>query len=179
MKRLFGSLVTAQYTGSSEGKGFTVRNVLIADEFELDEEEAVGLWVPQRKSEAGAWRSKVRLSNNFYKECIDRPVPVDLRAYKALRGSPLAMDVYIWLTYRMSCTERRTRPIRWEALMAQFGSRYESDQAARDFKKGFLKALKLVQLVYPSARVLLVDNGLVLLPSPPHVQRSAQIGLFT
>lgn len=61
---------------------------------------------------AGTWTSKVRLSDSFFRECIAKPVPIDLRAYKALRGSPLAMDVYTWLTYRLSYTERRSRPIR-------------------------------------------------------------------
>jgi hypothetical protein len=95
-----------------------------------------------------------------------------LRAYKALRGSPLAMDVYTWLTYRMSYTQRRTRPIKWEALMMQFGSGYNTtniEQAVRDFRKAFLKALKTVLVVYPQAEVEINENGLVLLPSRPHV----------
>ncbi len=29
-------------------------------------------------------------------------VPIDLRALNALKGSPLALDIYSWLTYRMS-----------------------------------------------------------------------------
>ena len=56
--------------------------------------------------------------------------------------------------------------------MGQFGSSFNTDnieQASRDFKKGFLKALKAVQIVYPLARLKVEDNGLVLLPSPPHV----------
>ena len=84
----------------------------------------------------------------------------------------MAMDIYSWLTYRMSYTDRPTRPIRWESLMGQFGSSFNTDnieQASRDFKKGFLKALKAVQIVYPAARLKVADNGLVLLPSPPHI----------
>ena len=56
--------------------------------------------------------------------------------------------------------------------MGQFGSSFNTDnidQASRDFKKGFLKALKAVQIVYPLARLKVEDNGLVLLPSPPHI----------
>lgn len=184
MKRLFGSLVTASYTGTQEHKGFVLKNILIADELDLDDvemdqlsrkiykEDGEQLWTPQTKSEAGKWRSQVRLSNNFFKECITNPVPIDLRAYKALRASPLAMDVYTWLTYRMSYTQRRSRPIRWESLMMQFGSAFnpnDIDQAVRDFKKAFLRALKLVLVVYPQAGVELSPNGLVLLPSRPHV----------
>lgn len=184
MKRLFGSLITAQYIGSQQDRGFLLKNVLIADDLQVDDSkdllaESNSLWIPQESHEAGKWASKVRLSNNFYRECIESPVPIDLRAYKALRGSPLAMDVYTWLTYRMSYTNRRTKPIRWEALMAQFGSGYDSERAVLDFKKNFLRALKLVLIVYPQARIEIVDNGLVLLPSRPHVlPDSRQADLF-
>ncbi len=114
------------------------------------------------------------LGRNFFNELIEHPIPIDLRAYRALRGSPLAMDIYCWLTYRMSYTNKPTRPIVWESLMMQFGSNFNPsnlEQATRDFKKGFLAALKAVQIVYPKARLEVRDNGLVLLPSPPHVSR--------
>lgn len=193
MKRLFGSLITAQYTGGMQGKGgFNLRNVLIADGMDLDEDdleqrlhaaeenaqpgsESSHLWTPQARELAGTWKSKVRLTENFFRECIDRPVPIDLRAYKALRGSPLAMDVYTWLTYRMSYTERRSRPIRWEALMGQFGSNYTTDRAVLDFRKAFLAALKTVQIVYPRAKVEIADNGVILLPSPTHVPKQPEL----
>ncbi len=84
------------------------------------------------------------------------------------------MDVYTWLTYRMSYTERRTRPIPWASLMLQFGSNFRNDQAVRDFKKAFLKALKAVAVVYPQAQVDVKDNGLVLIPSPTHIQPVGQ-----
>lgn len=219
MKRLFGSLITAQYTGGNQGRGFQLRNVMIADGMDFDErdlkldgqaaemrdgykeyldsltqkethgsiieakmraemapapaadEHHTQLWIPQEKEQAGAWKSSVTLSRAFYEECINKPVPIDLRAYKALRGSPLAMDVYVWLTYRMSYTDRRSRPIRWESLMAQFGSNYTTDRAVLDFKKAFLKALKLVLLIYPNANIELAENGLILLPSQPHVAK--------
>jgi hypothetical protein len=187
MKRLFGSLLTAQYTGGLDKRGFTLRNVLIADDLHLSDEDATrfagvegaakdatddSLWMPQPVHEAGQWRSQVRLSSNFHRECVNNPVPIDLRAYKALRGNPLAMDVYTWLSYRLSYTERRSRPIPWESLMMQFGSGYnmtDVGQAVRDFRKAFLRALKIVFVVYPQAKVELNERGLVLLPSRPHV----------
>lgn len=197
MKRLFGSLVTAQYTGGLNSRGFTLRNVLIADDMDLSPEDAArldgrpapaspaprgatgddgALWTPQGQEEAGQWRSQVRLSTNFFRELIANPVPIDLRAYKSLRGNPLAMDVYTWLTFRMSYTVRRSRPIPWEALMMQFGTGYSSSEAdptqgVRDFKKAFLRALKLVALVYPDARVAPTDAGLVLAPSRTSIPR--------
>lgn len=201
MKRLFGSLITAQYTGGMQSRGFTLRNVLIADDVDYGGEdlfegsegagtltgeppapgaaatpESDTLWIPQHQGTAGKWKSTVRLSAKFFNECVSKPVPIDLRAYKALRGSPLAMDIYTWLTYRMSYTERQSRPIPWEALMGQFGSNYDSPRAVIDFRKGFLKALKTVQIVYPGAMLKIAENGVILLPSAPHV--SKQLDFF-
>ncbi|MCZ2134623.1 MAG: hypothetical protein LC098_04220 [Burkholderiales bacterium] len=190
MRRLFGALVTAQYDGSLESRGFVLRNIMIAEELALHEEtftrsleaeqaeqgedasddEGTRLWLPQG-SDAGRWKSTVQLSQRFFDECIASPVPIDLRAYKALRASPLAMDIYTWLTYRMSYMTRRTRPIRWEALMGQFGSRFTGEGAVRDFKKSFLKALKAVSIVYPQAKVEATEQGLVLMPSRTSVDR--------
>lgn len=59
--------------------------------------------------------------------------------------------------------------------MGQFGSNYETPRAMLDFKKEFLKALKAVQLVYPRANIELADNGVILLPSPPHVARQPEL----
>lgn len=193
IKRLFGALITAEYTGDMRQRGFQLRNVLIAEGVDLDREEwdveddgDSRLWVPKEE-----WQSKVLLTDKFFKECIERPVPIDLRAYKILRDSPMSMDIYTWLTYRMSYTEKRSRPIRWEALMGQFGSSYGTRsakkpadakesrelqlQAVRDFKKAFLKALAPVLAVYPKARTEVTDIGLVLLPSPPHVAKQQDL----
>ncbi|VVN27036.1 hypothetical protein PS623_04588 [Pseudomonas fluorescens] len=205
MKRLFGSMVNVSTTNEAMGNRFRLKNVTIADEADFDasqfdlyrespEPELVGLdgtplrqagddetllWTPQTKDTAGAWRSHVTLTQNFYNECIDRPVPIDMRAYRALRRAPLAMDIYTWLTYRMSYTDRKTRPIPWQALMGQFGSNYTTERSVLDFKKGFLKALKLVQVTYPNARIQIEDKGLVLLPSPTHVPRAFTQGELT
>jgi hypothetical protein len=195
MKRLFGSLITAEMAATEARKGFHLRNVLIADGLDIDDEEAKFLdaessidadgqllWTPQARETAGTWQSKVHLSHAFFKECIENPVPIDLRAYGALRDSPLAMDVYTWVSYRMSYTTRKTRPIPWLSLMGQFGSNYRSQdlgQNIRDFKKGFLTALTLVKTVYPEANIEAGEAGLVLSPSRTHIpQIKGQATLF-
>ena len=182
MKRLFGSLITAQYESASErGKNFLLRNVLIADNLEMEDSDLTNLWTPQASDEAGKWKSFVDLSKPFFKECVGYPVPIDLRVYKALRKSPLAMDTYTWLTYRMSYTDRKTKPIPWEALMMQFGSGFSSDdpgQARRDFRKAFLVALTAVKKIYPAAEVEVSEAGVSLLPSPTHVESLRQRSLF-
>ena len=171
MKRLFGSLITA--SGKRGDKEFILRNVMIAHELFLEEPGNTedSFWTPQQEHEAGTWQSHVLLTEKFFEECVTCPVPFDLRAYMGLRSSPLAMDTYLWLTYRLSYLQRATHPIPWEPLMMQFGANYTGidGQAVRDFKKGFLKALALVKTVYPKANVTANEHGVILSPSPPHI----------
>ncbi len=48
------------------------------------------------------WDSTVVLSDDFYLEIINHPVPLDMAILSALKQSPLALDIYSWLTYRTS-----------------------------------------------------------------------------
>ena len=45
--------------------------------------------------------SSITLSTDFFKRLINAPVPIKMEALRALRKSPLAMDIYTWLVYRM------------------------------------------------------------------------------
>jgi hypothetical protein len=109
--------------------------------------------------------SVIRLSEEFYEAVVSAPVPVDMRALKALRGSPLRIDIYTWLTHRMSYLRRPTT-VPWESLAVQFGGNYAE---LHRFKAAFLKQLDKVRAVYPFAEVHQADHGLLLLPSRPHV----------
>ena len=169
MKRLFGSLITA--SGKRDGREFLLKNVLLANELSLEKDNEDSFWTPQQEHEAGTWQSHVVLTDKFFEECVTCPVPLDLRAYKGLRSSPLAMDIYTWTTYRMSYLQRATHPIPWEPLMMQFGANFTGidGQAVRDFRKAFLKALTLVKTVYPGANVTASEHGVTLSPSHPHI----------
>ncbi|UXN02114.1 replication protein RepA (plasmid) [Xanthomonas hortorum pv. pelargonii] len=83
----------------------------------------------------------MKLSEKFYNQVTDRPVPIDLRAIRALKRSPLALDLYSWSTYRVSYLNKRTE-IPWEALQMQLGANYADDaagQGRRDFKRNCSK----------------------------------------
>jgi hypothetical protein len=158
MTTLFSSVISCHYEGKDS---FALQNVLLADK--------VDWWTPQNPEEAGQWQSSVMLSEPFFKECIEHVLPFDMRAVRGLRQSPLALDIYIWLTYRMSYLSKRTT-IPWIALAGQFGSGYAtSEQGLRDFKRAFLRELKHVLVIYPQAKVADGLHGLVMYPSPPHV----------
>ena len=88
-------------------------------------------WDPKSPNQSTLWESTVTLTKEFYDEIIEHPVPVDMRALSGLKSFSLALDIYCWLTYRMSYLKRPVE-IPWELLAMQFGSEYSE---FRDFKK--------------------------------------------
>lgn len=158
--RLFASTVSAVY---EDGQRTALLNRSVADSASL-------WWHPKAPDQAGLWKSTVTLSEPFFREVIERPVPVDMRALKALKRSPLALDVYVWLTWRLSYLRAPTE-IPWPALAVQFGADY---RRLRDFKAAFLAELRKVAVVYPAARVEEGDAGLKLAPSRTHVKTPAK-----
>lgn len=163
-RRLFSCTVQCRYNDHL-GNMEALKNYLIADDATL-------WWEPKSPDQKALFESTVTLSENFYNELISSPVPIDIRALKALRRSPLAIDIYCWLTYRMSYLKRPTH-IPWEALQAQFGADYGLEaQGRRDFKKRFIQASKKVLTVYPEAKLDAQGSTLVLSPSKTHIART-------
>jgi hypothetical protein len=88
-----------------------------------------------------------------------------MRALKALKRSPMALDIYCWLTYRLSYLRKPTE-IPWAVLQIQFGADYTR---TRGFKESFLHHLRKILTLYPEANVEKGERGLLIKPSKPHV----------
>ncbi|MDH3745010.1 MAG: replication protein RepA [Acidobacteriota bacterium] len=158
MQRLFGATIAFTWDQSSEGEWYDA-GYRVTSETHL-------WWNPARPQQTVSWHSEIRLSPGFFEAVCQRPVPVDLRVLKVLRSS-MALDLYCWLTYRNSYLRKPTR-VPWPALAAQFGAGY---QDRKDFKRKFLRAMRQVLVLYPSARVEQVRGGLKLKPSRSHVRK--------
>jgi hypothetical protein len=113
------------------------------------------------------WGSTITLADSFYDSIVGAPVPVDTRALAALSGSPLKLDLLVWLSHRLGYV-RRTQLVPWAALSEQFGSDYAR---LRDFKAVIVKQLRDVLAVYPGANVSVAANGLLLAPSKTAIPR--------
>ncbi len=189
MERLFTSLVSVERRSQAKSADFELENILLVQRGRLTEDDRrridnfdaldnaadhPGLWVQPGGADAGKWNSHVELTREFYRECIESPVPLDMRAYRVLSPAPMAMDIYAWLTYRASYIKRATRAIPWEALQAQFGSSHAfTEQGLRDFRKAFKRNLDVVRAVYPNLKVdeSTDAKGVILLPMLPHVPK--------
>ena len=163
-ERLFLASLSVRWEKESKaGRLVTGGQMNVASSFEL--------WHATRDDPRAEplFPSTVKLSGDFFDEVIGHPVPVDLGALRALRGSPLRLDIYCWLTYRMSYL-RRSSTISWETLRAQFGSDLaDTKQGRNQFKRDFTKHLVEVLVVYREAKVDVTDAGVVLHRSPTHV----------
>jgi hypothetical protein len=155
MKRLFSASISCTY---DDGKHWAIKDVKPVSKADL-------WWDPKVPEQTTIFNSTLTIGEEFFKEITTYPIPIDMDALKALKKSPMALDIYCWLTYRMSYLSKQTS-IPWCVLEAQFGSNYGR---TRDFKNKFLAQLRAVLVVYQRAKLDVRETHLTLYPSKPHI----------
>lgn len=120
-------------------------------------------WNDKNPEQKSLWESTLILTDDFYTSVATRPVPIDLRVLHALSKSPLAMDIYTWLVYRifvLRVSGHSKALIPWAGLKSQFGCAYADDaKGLSNFKVNFKRRLKEVLVFYPGAENHLDDIG--------------------
>lgn len=152
MHRLFSARIIYQNTSPQHH---------IAKETSISKERVLW-WDESMPKQASLFESYILLDEDFYEIIAERPIPVDLRAVSALKKSPLALDIYIWLTYRMSYLEKNTA-IPWTSLQKQFGSDYKQ---TKNFILKVREALNKILVLHPELKVSESKGELILKPSP-------------
>ena len=165
MRRFFSSRIAFFEQHEVDGRrGETAEFMQVARTYTL-------WWDSKAPLQGALWGSSVKLDREFYEAITTAPVPVDIRALKALKRSPLALDLYALCCYEAHRVERtgQGRLIPWRALMKQLGAEYETEHAHKEFARKCRLALHKVATVMPSLRLSDVKGGLALLPSslPP------------
>jgi hypothetical protein len=165
IERLLGCAISARWSSEVDREiNSCGKNLLVADEFSL-------WWTPQKLTAVGAKLSTVLLSESFYQQIVEAPVPLDLRAVRALKKSPLTLDLYAWATRRVSYLSQPTL-IPWHALRLSFGSGYaDTPQGRSRFREKVIDALRRVAAVYPQLRADSEDRGVLLRPSATHIPK--------
>ena len=163
MERLFRAIITFEDTRETHK---TYLDMQIAPKGQL-------WWAPSHSQQDGLWESWVELGEDFFEAITAAPVPVDLRALRALKRSPLALDLYAWATYTAFGAQRKrmARTVPWEALHAQMGGEYAE---LRQFRAKALAALRKVKLVYPALNVESTPAGLTVRPSAAAIASRAK-----
>lgn len=160
-RRLFTARIVAFL--ESEG-GEAMKKMDVADEYEL-------WWDPKKPDQAALWESTVVLGEKLFNMILDDPFPVDMRILKEIKRSPLGIDLYTMLTYRVSYLKKPTA-ITWRQLHGQFGSDYNDDKNGMDnFTKAVKRELEKIKTAWPDLQYETPRGRLVLHPSQPSVKR--------
>ena len=136
MTRLFGCSVTLIHKNAS---GFTRVSSFVADKHEF-------WWDVSRPDAPVLWDSAIQLGEQFFNEIIAHPVPIDLHILKAVKRSPLGLDLYPWLTYRTFTIKAPLR-LSWKQLYRQFGAapeKVETKSTVKSFQRAGLRELKKI-----------------------------------
>jgi hypothetical protein len=116
-----------------------------------------------------------KLSEGYYDQLKRHPLPVDDAAIRQISNNSMALDLYIWLGYRLHALQKPTH-ITWKALQFQFGLGFGR---LDNFKLRLRENLSLALAVYPEAEVEEAKGGLTLKPSrPPIAPRVAKPSLL-
>ena len=123
------------------------------------------LWWSVRAPDQGAlWGSWIELGELFYAALTSAPVPVDMRALRALKRSPLALDLYAWLTFQAfrAHSSRLPRFETWAQLHGHMGGEYADID---NFRKKVKAAMVKIRTVYPGLRLGRRPGGMEVLPA--------------
>lgn len=156
MRRLFAARISFEGMLEDEGMGGEVV------EYMPIARRTVFWWNTQDPSQKALWESYIELDGEFYTAITANPVPVDLRALRAIKRSPLALDLYSLLTYQAFRASRLGRPIfmTWRQMQAALGTSYTEHT---DLKKAIKAALTKIRVVYPGLAIGGKDGGVEVL----------------
>jgi hypothetical protein len=153
MQRLFFAKISFHYNAPG-----------IKSWLEMPVAPKAALWWDIRNPEQfDLYESWIELGEEFFNAITHAPFPVDLRALRALKNSPLALDLYTWSVYKTYSVNKKHKPQRvgWRQLQEQFGTDYTDP---KDFKRKAKYALRKITLLYPGLNLDEVDGGLVIQP---------------
>ena len=117
--RLLKAQITVNYhRGDARRGGFATEDMRIAPKFAL-------WWDFETPDQESLFTTWLQLSEDFFNEIIASPVPLRTEIIKALRKSPLAIDVYMWVSYRlygMQQSGQEELSLSYGSLQEQFGT---------------------------------------------------------
>ena len=164
MQRLFRAVVSLNAVvldGVFKGHGWSDMQVA---------PKGVLWWDDKQPDQAALWSSWIELGEDFYNASVTSTVPYDLRALRALKKSPLALDMYALVNYHGGTLQKR-HFISWTMLMQQMGGGYED---VDNFRRKATAALLKVRAVLPGVKVEKIKGGVCIYPGQPSIARTTK-----
>lgn len=162
MERLFRARISFEYRDDQQQSWFDMQ---IAP-------KGMQWWSHSLTDQPTLWENWIELGEEFYKAITAHPVPVNMDALQALKKSPLALDLYAWLTHQAfrASSSKRARKVAWRSLHEQLGADYADVQ---NFRRKAIDAIRKIEVVYPTLQVEMIEGGLSVKPSGPAIPSKA------
>ena len=121
---------------------------------------------PAESDSAERFENVIVLSDEFYCEITNHPIPTDIDAVKVLASAPAVLDLFMWLAYRCFLSKREERiPLFGDfGLTAQLGS--VEYTRPRRFRAMLEQWLSTIHLVWPECPAKICPDGLHLRVAP-------------
>ena len=155
--------------------------------------EETDLWWDFRQPEQNTmWQSWIMLGEKLFNEIREHPVPLDMRILKAMRRSPLGLDIYMWLSYKThalyqnqrenmrrqqtganTARLKETETLSWPRLYTQFGAHPEragDNNTVQNFAKDFRRELRKLQICWRDLDFNLREGGLAINACMPSIE---------
>ena len=132
---------------------------------------------------------KAGVTDRLWSINLTTTVPLNMSVLRAMRRSPLGIDLYLWLTlttFRILQKKKKSLKLYWRQLYQQFGAEPEkmTDQRVEWFRNDAIRELKKLHLAWPELQYRVVrgsrrkgrekEGHLILgvTPSPDTAQRN-------
>jgi len=181
LRLLMASIKVEGQVGTDEKGILAGININVASKYAL-------WWDFKNPDQDSLWGSYIDLSEEFRQSILSAPVPLLTDILKAHRRSPLALDVYMWLSYRlftMRATGQESVSLGYGRLQEQFGTGI-AEAYYRQFRKEFKLAFAKVAEHWrdPQTKKMLLNYDLnstgldlyrsPLLSAPPRKSRAEE-----
>lgn len=122
-------------------------------------------WDEKNPDQDTLFKNEIILDDDFFAEIMRSPVPLHLGVVGQLKNSALGLDLYTWLTYRVTRLNKAVF-IKWEELEQQLGSSYSNTY---DFSKRARQVFKEIKLLWKDLNFEFRTGGFLLEPSVPSI----------
>jgi Plasmid encoded RepA protein len=129
--------------------------------------DTIDFWLEKDRRQRTLWQPVMRISEPYATAVREHCVPHDMRALIGLYKNTRAMDIYVWLSYRLPrIPNHHPLFLRYVDLKPVFGT---SIRELRKFRELFRHALRDALAWYRDARVGIEPDGIRLFNSPSPV----------
>ena len=129
--------------------------------------DSIDFWLEKDQRQRTLWQPMMQVSERYAIAVREHCVPHDMRALIGLYKDTRAMDIYVWLAYRLPrVPPRHDLFIRYDDLKSIFGTGISDPYK---FRQVFKRALRAALAWYREARIGIEPEGIRIFHSPSPV----------